>query len=574
MGLDYDIVVLGSGIAGFTAAIHAANARSKPRVAVVSKLHAMRSHSVSAEGGISGVLYPKTDADSYALHAYDTVKGADYLADQDAVELLVKHAPEEIRFFEHLGVPWNRNSKGEIVERKFGGMSIPRTAFAADKTGFFMMRALYDTAQGMPGIEIFHEHVATSISHQKGANSVYALDLKDGSEHVFTANSLIIATGGYARIHGFTTTSYSSTGDGTAMAYNAGFALKDMEFVQYHPTALVPNGILITEAARGEGGHLLNSKGERFMERYAKEKMELAPRDIISRSIMTEINEGRGVVDRNSRIKHVLLDLTHLKGESIDERLPMIKEICMKSLRLDPAEEPIPVRPAAHFTMGGIHTDLHGRVLSSRGSAFPGVWAIGECGCVSVHGANRLGSNSLSQCAVWGRIAGVEAAEHAAKVAGQAKKDPFDGERARIARLLESDGKNNPYDLQKALSLIMDTHFYVYKSVRQMQEGMRKILELEKEFADIYLQDRGSTFNTNLRDVIEIGHLLDLSLAVAKCALNRQESRGSHYVLEHPKRDDKNWMKHTLISREGSKGSAIGYLPVRVTKWQPEERKY
>ena len=472
--LDYDVLILGSGIAGLTAAIHAhRGSKGRVSIAVVSKLHVMRSHSVAAEGGISGVLYPGLDNDTEKLHAYDTVKGSDYLADQDAVDVLVKGAPNEIKFFDHIGVPWNRREEGKIMQRPFGGMSVPRTAFAADKTGFFMMRALYDEVLSYKDVTIFNEHFATSLIIKKGAGSGFvAIDLATGTTKAFRSKSLIIATGGASRVYGFTTNSYSNTGDGTAMAYRAGLPLKDMEFVQFHPTALIPSGILITEAARGEGGYLVNSEGKRFMENYAKSKMELAPRDIVSRSIITEINQGRGFTDRESGLKYVHLDLRHLDSKKIDERLPMIKEITIKMLKLDPSEEPIPIRPATHFTMGGIHTDINGRVMLDKDKASVGIWAAGECACVSVHGANRLGSNSLSQCSVWGRITGTEAARHAESGGRISRKDfeeIAEREAAKVDIIFEGTGDVNPYEIRDQLHDTMDNHMYVYRNMKEMK---------------------------------------------------------------------------------------------------------
>lgn len=578
--LDFDIVILGSGIAGFSAALHASMAtkeKERPQIAIISKLHAMRSHSVAAEGGISGVLYAGENGDSQDMHAYDTIKGSDYLADQDAVKVLVKNAPREISFFDHIGVPWNRDARGRISVRPFGGMSIPRTAFAADKTGFFMMRALYDEILNFQSIKIFNEYFATSvITHKNKFLGISGFDMATGEHKFIRGKAGIIATGGGSRIHGFTTTSYSSTGDGTALAYRAGASLKNMEFVQFHPTALVPSGILITEAARGEGAYLLNSKGERFMERYAKSKMELAPRDIVSRAIITEIENGNGVKEGKNGLEHVHLDLRHLGDRIIDLKLPMIKDITTKMLGLDPAKELIPVRPAAHFTMGGINTDISGRVISSEGKAMEGLWAIGECACVSVHGANRLGSNSLSQCAVWGRIAG----EESAKFAGTHKMEYLkEGEmRAQedmeeAQRILRSEGKNNPYDIRRELNELMDKHMYVFKTERGIAQARKGIAALRKSFGNIYLQDRGRSYNTNLRDVLEIGNLLDLAYLTVESAAVRKESRGAHYLKEYQKRDDKNWLKHTVITRSGS-GVKISYMPVKIDGWKPEERKY
>ncbi len=577
--LDFDVVVLGSGIAGMTSAIHAElESSEKLRIALVSKIHAMRSHSVAAEGGISGVLYPTENKDSEQLHAYDTIKGSDYLADQDAVEMLVRNAPNEIKFFEHLGVPWNRNEDGRINERAFGGMSVPRTAFAADKTGFFMMRALYDELTLHKGVEIFHEHIVTSLIINKGKFlGVHALDIATGESKLIRAGACVIATGGFSRVYDFTTTSYSSTGDGIALAYRSGLPLKDMEFVQFHPTALVPSGILISEAARGEGAHLTNADGKRFMETYAKSKMELAPRDIVSRAIVTEIQKGRGFSDRLSGLDYVHLDLMHLDQKLIDERLPMISDISKKMLGIDPAKEPLPVRPAAHFTMGGIHTNIHGNIMLGSGPRHAtGLWAAGECACVSVHGSNRLGSNSLSQCAVWGRIVGKAVAKHVAQ--NRTRQSNFATDRAweeerRIEEMLSGDGGEDPYALLAELQGAMGKYLYVYREMASMAHAKKIISGIRSRFSRVYIKDKKRLYNTNLRDALEIGSMIDLGMLVAECASRRTESRGAHAVREYPDRDDKRWLKHTLVQK-GMAGNRIGYIPVKITRWKPQPRVY
>jgi len=577
--LEYDVVVLGSGLAGMRAALQASKASNeKLRIALISKLHAMRSHSVSAEGGISGVLYPGRNKDTEDLHAYDTVKGSDFLSDQDAVELLVKHAPEEIRLFDHLGVPWKRSAKDEIELRAFGGMSVPRTVFAADKTGFFMLNALYDNLLELKNIDIFHEHIATKLimDHGKFA-ALTAIDMGTGELKSFAAKSCIIATGGFARAYGFTTTAYSSTGDGIALAYEAGLPLKDMEFVQFHPTALVPSAILITEAARGEGAYLLNSKGERFMKDYAKSVMELAPRDIVSRAIVTEIDEGRGITEKRfGDTEFVHLDLRHLGEDKINERLPMIKEISMKMIGIDPSKEPLPVRPAAHFTMGGIHTNIKGEVMFNAKKPASGLWAAGECGCVSVHGANRLGSNSLSQCVIWGKMTGSAAAAFSTKGNTPSRSsisDALETEAARLVSLADSKGPENPYDLRKELWRAMDTDVGAYRSKMSLLKASRKIRELKARFARIHITDKSKVYNTNLRDALETWHMVELSSVVVEGAIRREESRGAHARREYPKRDDKKWLKHTIAIKKGN-GVSLSYIPVKITRWKPVERHY
>ncbi len=576
--LKHDIVILGSGLAGMRAALQAAKASDgKLSIALVSKLHAMRSHSVSAEGGISGVLYPGQDNDSVALHGYDTAKGSDFLGDQDAIEILINHAPEEIKLFDHLGVPWNRDQKGKVTLRAFGGMSVPRTVFAADKTGFFMLNTLYDNLLSFPSVKIYHEHIATKLLIKDNKfNGIIAIDMATGELRAITGSSGIIATGGFARTYGFTTTAYSSTGDGIALAYNEGLSLKDMEFVQFHPTGLIPSGILITEAARGEGAYLLNSRGERFMSNYVKKMMELAPRDIVSRSMVTEIEAGRGLTDkRYGDLEFLHLDMRHLGEAKIDERLPMIKEISMKMIGLDPAHDLIPVRPVAHFTMGGINTNIDGNVLSRTGKPVSGLWAAGECGCVSVHGSNRLGSNSLSQCVIWGKITGNLAAQNAAKK--KALDNAFinkslSGEDEKIGLMLSAEG-TNPYEIRRALWRTMDEHVGAYREAKSLMQAQKKIADLMKKYKRVAVMDKSMVYNTNLRDTIEIGNMLNLASVVVECALNRKESRGAHARREYPVRNDKQWMKHTVAAKSGDK-IKITYSPVKITKWKPEERKY
>jgi succinate dehydrogenase / fumarate reductase flavoprotein subunit len=577
--LDYDLIILGSGIAGLASAVHATNAsKEKLKVAIITKLHAMRSHSVSAEGGISGVLYPEETNDSLESHAYDTIKGSDYLADQDAVEILVKNAPTEIKFFDHIGVSWNRDEKGLIRQRAFGGMGTPRTAFAADKTGFFMIRSLYDEVSSMENVSIFHENFAYNLMLEDNTFAgISVIDLATGKARVFRARALIIATGGAARMYDFTTTAHSSTGDGTALAYRAGVPLKDMEFVQFHPTALVPSGILITEAARGEGGYLINSKGERFMANYAKTNMELAPRDIISRAIMSEIDAGKGFTDEESGLSYVQLDLRHLGEKVIAERLPLIKEIVKKNLGLDPALEPLPVRPGAHFTMGGIHTNIYGQAMADENKTkINGLWAVGECGCVGVHGANRLGGNSLSQCAVWGRIAGNAVANYIKSdrvKEPKISKETLKKEELKAHLLLDRNGSVNPYSIRSELQRTMGELVYVYRNKKGLIKARGIISALKERFKDIYVADRGRIYNTNLKDVLEIENLLDLSEAVTVSALNRKESRGAHMIVEYPRRDDASWLKHTIVYKT-KRGIGISYVPVKITNWKPEPRTY
>jgi succinate dehydrogenase / fumarate reductase, flavoprotein subunit len=578
--LTYDVAIVGSGLAGMRAALQAARmSEGALKIALVSKLHAMRSHSVSAEGGISGVLYTGEGGDSLELHAEDTVKGGDYLGDQPAIETLVNEAPKEIRFFDHLGTPWNRNAQGKIVLRAFGGMSVPRTVFAADKTGFFMLHALYDTLLGFAGIDILHENYATDLVLKDSLFKGFVVqDLATGERRFLAAKSGIIATGGYARMYNFTTTAYSSTGDGIALAYKAGLPLKDMEFVQFHPTGLVPSGILITEACRGEGAYLLNAKNARFMQDYAKSKMELAPRDIIARAMVTEMAKGRGFVNEVSGMSHLLLDMRHLGEERIDERLPMIKELAMKLLAMNPAHDPLPVRPAAHYTMGGIHENLEGQVVKDDGGTpVEGLWAAGECGCVSVHGANRLGSNSLSHCVIWGRITGEAAARRALATKSFPRQEEVREQVEAAAGMLDAlhgkRGGEDPYQLRRELWETMDANVHVYRDRAGLEKARTKVAELQGRFASIGLSDRGETYNTELRDALEIGNMIELARAVVASALRRRESRGSHAMAEYPARDDAKFLSHTLAYRTDGE-PRISSAPVAITRWQPMERKY
>jgi succinate dehydrogenase / fumarate reductase flavoprotein subunit len=463
--------------------------------------------------------------------------------------------------------------------RAFGGMSVPRTVFAADKTGFFMLHALYDTLLGFAGIDILHENYATDLVLKDSTLKGFVVqDLATGELRFLAAKSAIIATGGYARMYNFTTTAYSSTGDGIALAYKAGLPLKDMEFVQFHPTGLVPSGILITEACRGEGGYLLNAENARFMQDYAKSKMELAPRDIIARAMMTEMAKGRGFVHDVSGMSHLLLDMRHLGEERIDERLPMIKELAMKLLAMNPAHDPLPVRPAAHYTMGGIHENLQGQVMKDDAATpVEGLWAAGECGCVSVHGANRLGSNSLSHCVIWGRITGEAAARRALATKSFPRQDEVreqvDAAAGRLDALHGKRGGEDPYQLRRELWETMDANVHVYRDGQGLQKARSKLAELQGRFASVGLSDRGETYNTELRDALEIENMIELARVVVASALRRQESRGSHAMVEHPTRNDAKFLTHTLAYRTDGE-PRISTAPVAITRWQPMERKY
>ena len=567
--LKHDVVIVGSGLAGLRAAIEASRvSNGKLSVAVVTKTQVMRSHSVSAEGGTAAVLYTD-EGDSFESHMYDTVKGSDFLADQDAVELFVHEAPKEILQLEHWGMPWSRREDGRIAQRYFGGMTYPRTCFAEDKVGFFEMSTLYDTCLRWDNITFYQEWFGVSVLVEDGRfRGITAIEMKTGDFYAIEAKSGIIATGGAGRLYSFATFGHSSTPDGLWMAYRAGAPLKDMEFVQFHPTGLIPSGILITEAARGEGGILLNAKEERFLKRYAPKKMELAPRDIISRAMYQEMLEGRGV-EGPGGMKHLWLDLTVIEPERLKERLAGIREICLKLAGIDPINERIPVRPVAHYYMGGIHTDIRGA------TPIAGLWAAGEAACVTINGANRLGSNSTTECLVWGRITGAEAARFAMEHRGDGgiPVEQAEAEEKRIFDgMLGKAPRENPYEIKRRIQRIMDEHCYIYRDGPGLEEGLRKLREIRKE-AFMGVEDTSRVYNTNLTNVLEIEAMLEISQAIMTAALHRTESRGAQYRTDYPKRDDERWLKHILLHYT-VEGPEIGYAPVKITRFKPEERKY
>ncbi len=567
--IEHDIVVIGSGLAGLRAALEASRvSHGRLDVGIVTKTQAMRSHSVAAEGGTAAVMYPD-EGDSFDSHIYDTIKGSDFLADQDAVDLFVRSAPEELRLLERWGMPWSRRPDGRIAQRPFGGHEFPRATFAADKVGFLEMETLYGAVQAFPNIHVHHEWFATSILREGDRFAgITAIELKTGNLVVVRAKAGILATGGAGRIYGFTTNGHHSTADGLYMAYRAGLGIKDLEFIQFHPTGLAPSGILITEASRGEGGYLLNSKGERFMKKYAEKKMELAPRDVVSRSEMTEINEGRGVPGPGG-MQCVNLDLRHLGKEKILERLPQIREVTMKFIGIDPVDDPIPIRPVAHFTMGGVHTDIKGA------TELRGLWAAGEAASVSIHGANRLGSNSTTICLVYGKITGAEAAYYVKGWQGNGlpKEQILAEEKRLFDETLNGNGDVSPYEVRDRLQEIMDRDAYVFRSGDALARAVREIRGL-REQAYRKVGDKEREYNTNFLHVLELDSLLNAAELVVTGGLARQESRGAHTRLDFPKRDDVHWLKHTLAHRGPDGHPQLTYIPVTITKHQPVERKY
>ena len=563
--LTHDIVIVGAGLAGLRAAVAAAEANGKIDVAVISKLYPVRSHSVCAQGGTAAVL---RKGDSYDLHAWDTVKGSDFLADQEVVEFFVRKAPEEVILLDHWGCPWSRTEDGKINQRPFGGHSFPRASFAADMTGFHEMHALYGKATSYKNITFYDEWFVTSIIVEDGvAIGLVAIELKAGEMHAFRTKAIIMATGGYARIYEFTTFSHTSTGDGMAIVYKAGAPLKDMEFIQFHPTGMVPSGILITGGARGEGGYLINAKGERFMKCYAPEKMELAPRDIVSRAETTEIQEGRGLEGPYG--PYIGLDLRHLGEEKINERLPLIHDVAIKLGGVDPVEEPIPIRPAAHYSMGGIHANIKTETPLS------GLYAAGECSCLNVHGANRLGTNSTSDCLVFGAVAGEEAAKHAlsSSLRELPQEKMLAEERRVFDEILGGKGDEKIPVIRDEMRRIMSEKAWIFKRGDELESALKEIRELKERFKNITVEDKVKAFNTGLVAALQLDFTLDLAEVTVASALARTEFRGAHSRLDYPKRDDEDWLKHTLAyyTREGPR---LEYIPVTITKWPPTARAY
>jgi succinate dehydrogenase / fumarate reductase flavoprotein subunit len=564
--VDCDVLVIGSGLAGLRAALEAARvSNGRLNVAVVTKLEAMRSHSVAAAGGTAAVIYTD-EGDSLDAHTYDTVKGSDFLADQDAVERFVTLAPKEMIQLEHWGMPWSRRPDGRIDLRPFGGHSFKRSLYAEDKVGLFEVQTLYDTCLKWPNITFYHEWFVTSllIQNERFTGAV-AIALKTGEFVTVSAKAGILATGGAGRLYAFTATSHSTTPDGMWIAYQAGLPLKDMEFIQFHPTGLSPSGILVSEAARGEGGYLINKEGDRFMSHYAPGKMELAPRDIVSRAVMKEISEGRGIRDYDDT-DCIHIELAHLGKEKIVSKLPAIRELAMKFRGIDPVNEPIPIRPVAHYTMGGVSTDIDGF------TGIKGLWAAGEVSCISVHGANRLGSNSTSECLVWGTITGRLAAQHAStsdhptvstETAKEVEKWIFDV-------IMHGDG-DSPYEIRKHVQDIMQKHCYIFRDASGLSEGLRRLREIK--LRRLRLADRDRTYNTNLVHLLETESIIGVAEIVLLCALARTESRGGHHRLDYPRRDDSNWLKHSLAVRHPDTPE-ISYTPVVIKAYQPTERKY
>ncbi|MDA0756066.1 MAG: FAD-binding protein [Crenarchaeota archaeon] len=566
--LEFDLIIAGSGLAGLRAAIEAAKKNQKIKIGVIAKTQVMRSHSVSAEGGTAAVIQ-EDKGDTIESHIYDTVKGSDFLADQDTAEKLCHMIPNEIFQLEHWGMPWSRQENGKIDQRNFGGYSFARASYAIDKVGFFEMQTLYDTCQKFDNIEFLNEWYVTSIIHDgKQFCGITAIETSSGTFYTIKGKALIIATGGAGRIFSYSTYALSSTPDGLDMAYRAGMGLKDMEFVQFHPTGILPSGILITEGARGEGGYLLNKNGDRFMKNYAAGKMELAPRDIVSRSIMTEINEGRGFKHETGE-DCMKLDLRHLGDEKIRAKLGGIREISIKFSGIDPADEPIDVRPVCHYMMGGIHTNIDGA------AELQGVWAAGEVACNSVHGANRLGANSTSECLVWGKITGTLAVDYIEKEHSSAQFPTHlvSAEETRIFDgIFRGRGVVNPYEVKQEVAETLNAKAYVYRNHNDLAEGLKKIRELKQKTWK-HVDDSAKEYNTNFQNVLELDSMFRVAEVVLLGALNRKESRGAHARTDFQTRDDVNFLHHTLAYYNPNE-PIMKKHPVTITKYKPVERKY
>jgi len=578
---SFDVLIVGAGGAGMRAAIEAG---TDLNVGVVSKLFPTRSHTGAAQGGMAAAL-ANVEEDNWEWHTFDTVKGGDYLVDQDAAEILAKESVQAVIDLENMGLPFNRTPDGKIDQRRFGGHTrdhgkapVRRSCYAADRTGHMILQTLYQNCVKL-GINFFNEFYVLDLVMNDGKPAgVVAYELATGDIHVFQAKSIIFATGGFGKIYKTTSNAHTLTGDGVAIAFRRGIPLEDMEFYQFHPTGLAGLGILLSEAARGEGGILRNSSGERFMERYAPTIKDLAPRDMVARAMANEVREGRGGGPNKD---YVFLDLTHLEPAVIDAKLPDITEFARTYLGVEPYTEQIPVFPTAHYAMGGIPTNIKAEVLSDNDTVIPGLYAAGECACVSVHGANRLGTNSLLDINVFGKRAGQYSVEYA-RTATQVPmpENAADDVIAMIAKVRKAKGKEKIAQLRKELQETMDKNAQVFRTEETLNEALEKVAELRKRYENISIQDQGKRFNTDLLEAIELGFLLDLAEVTVIACRERRESRGAHLREDYTERDDKKFMVHSMVYKqekiEKNTGTnmRIGWKPVVVTNYQPMERKY
>jgi fumarate reductase flavoprotein subunit len=576
--IDTDVAIVGAGGAGLRAAIAVAEADPSLKIALISKVYPMRSHTVAAEGGAAGVVKGN---DSYDNHFHDTVAGGDWLCDQDAVDLFIREAPRELTRIEHWGCPWSREPDGHIAVRPFGGMKVERTWYAADKTGFHLLHTLFQTSLKYPSIERFDEYFSTDlIVIDDRCHGVTAIEMRTGRMHLFRSKCVIIATGGAGRVFPFTTNGAIKTGDGMAMAFRAGVPLKDMEFVQYHPTGLPGTGILITEGSRGEGGILVNKDGYRYLQDYdlgppdpwpRKKAMELGPRDRLSQAFWHEQKKGRTISTDYGEVVH--LDLRHLGEAKINERLPMVRELASSYVGVDPVYEPIPVRPVVHYTMGGIDTDI------DAATSVEGLYAAGECACVSINGANRLGSNSLTELLVFGARAGDGAATVArrdiAKSDDRGIQAAAEAAEDRVLNLFrKTDGTESISGLRREMNDAMEAGAGIYRSEDTLQACIETLQQIRERYKGILLADKSNVFNTDLVEALELGAMIDVAVAMACSASQRKESRGSHQRLDHPDRDDSTYLKHSLARYSDTDPPAIDYCDVTITRSQPAERVY
>jgi succinate dehydrogenase / fumarate reductase, flavoprotein subunit len=574
----YDVVIVGAGGAGLRAAIECAG---KVRTAVITKLYPTRSHTGAAQGGMCAAL-GNLEEDKWEWHAFDTVKGSDYLGDQDAIDIMCKEAVDAVIELEHFGLPFSRNPDGTIAQRPFGGHTrnhgeapVRRACYAADRTGHMILQTLYQQCVKRD-VEFFNEYyVLDFLLSPDGTETagVVAYELRTGDLHVFRAKSVVFGTGGFGKMFKVTSNAHALTGDGPAVLYRRGFPLEDMEFFQFHPTGIYRLGILLSEAARGEGGILRNSDGERFMERYAPTIKDLAPRDMVSRAIATEILQGRGVGPERD---YVLLDLTHLDREVIDTKLPDITDFARTYLGVEPYTEGVPIQPTAHYAMGGIPTDVNAQVRVSPTAVFPGLYAAGECASVSVHGANRLGTNSLLDIVVFGRRAGLAAMAHAlSKPHHEAlPSEPTAAVEGLLERIRGNTTGEPSIGLRVQLQETMNDNAMVFRSGESLTKQMEVLADLQRRYASVTIDDKGKVYNTDLLETVELGHLLDLAETLVAGALNRTESRGAHFREDYSKRDDGNFLKHTLVWRTDDGGFRIDYRPVSLGRYEPMERKY
>ncbi|CAN5695683.1 MAG: FAD-binding protein [Thermoleophilaceae bacterium] len=558
---QHDVLVIGAGLAGQRAALAAAD--EGVSVGILSKVHPVRSHSNAAQGGINAALGPE---DSWESHAFDTVKGSDYLGDQDAIEIMCREAPQEILDLEHLGVTFHRNEEGKLGTRAFGGASAARTYYVADITGQAILHVLYEQLMKRAEVYRYEEWFTTALVQDDDGRIAGCVgrNIRDGSMELFGAKSVILASGGNGQLYQPTTNALVCTGDGIAMAYRAGAPLMDMEMVQYHPTTLAGLGLLITEGARGEGAHLYNAEGERFMEKYAPNKMELASRDVVSRAEQTEIDEGRGFGDGT-----VALDITVVPRKRIQESLREIVNVGRDFANVDITKEPIHIKPGNHYAMGGVKTDTDGR------TSVPGLYAAGEVACVSVHGGNRLGANSLLDTLIFGRRSGAHAAKRGkAMGAPKVAQSQLEDERRLILDVVARERKGRRVaELKRELGQTMDRHVAVFREEAGLTEALEVVQRLKEEAASVSTDDKGTVFNQDVLGVVELGFMLDNAEAIVLSALERRESRGAQYRTDHPERDDEDWLKHINVSRNGAEPE-VSYSEVTLTQWQPEERTY